>query len=117
MYQTKRQVNVSAPNPLVIQDMTHMCKFAYEFYAEKVAALQKLVPAPASAPAPAPAPLPTEEALGETTKPAGKVSQHPGADDKDSEEEEEKGVEDEKTRETKKEEEDVKEIVNEVADA
>ena len=70
-----------------------MCKFVYEFYAQKVSALQKLVPT---------APLPSSEPLKGTTVPEGKVSQHPGADDKDSDGEEEK-VE-------------IKEIVNEVAE-
>merc|ERR1712117_391265 len=31
VYMTKRQANVSAPNPLVISDMTQMAKFVYDF--------------------------------------------------------------------------------------
>ncbi len=90
VHQTSRQVNVSAPNPLIIQDMAHMCKFVYEFYAEKVAALQKIMP-------------PAQEPIKDTTKPEGKVSQHPGA-----------GSDDEEEEKVEKKDVEMKEIVNEV---
>ena len=70
--------------------MTEMCKFVYDFYAGKVAALQKIVP--------------PQKAAGQIkkTKPEGRTSQHP-ADDRDSDDEAEGKVAPEMT-----------EIVNEV---
>ena len=95
VYKTNRQANVAAPNPLIIDDMTHMCKFVYDFYANKVATLQKLVPTP----------KPSDPGSNLTiTKPDGKTSQHPG-DDRDSDDE----AEGKKSAV-------LKEIVNEVAD-
>ena len=98
MYKTNRQANVAAPNPLIINDMTQMCKFVYDFYASKVAALQKIaVPAQAAA----------NNEPGSNikiTKPDGKTSQHPGEDrDSDDEAEGKANVV-------------LKEIVNEVAE-
>ena len=74
VYGTKRQANVTAPNPMIVNDMTEMCKFVYDFYAGKVAALQKIVP--------------PQNPAGEIKKtmPEGKTSQHP-ADDRDSDDE------------------------------
>lgn len=94
MYKTNRQANVSAPNPMIMNDMTQMCKFVYDFYAGKVSALQKLVPTPA----------PTDPGADiKITKPDGKTSQHPGEDrDSDDEAEGKKNVV-------------LKDIVNEVA--
>ncbi|XP_040564351.1 RNA helicase aquarius [Lepeophtheirus salmonis] len=42
VYQTKRQANVNAPNPLIINDMTQMCKFVYDFYSDKMSSLVDL---------------------------------------------------------------------------
>ncbi|TRY75128.1 hypothetical protein TCAL_00660 [Tigriopus californicus] len=78
VYRTKRQANVTAPNPLVISDMPAMCKFVYDFYAGKVAALQSIQP-----PSLGEQDKPGEIAI---TKPDGKTAQHP-ADDRDSDDE------------------------------
>ena len=42
VHPTSRQANVPAPNPLIIKDMPQMCKFVYDFYAQKVAALSEI---------------------------------------------------------------------------
>ena len=44
-----RKANVTAPNPIIMRDMTQMCKFVYDFYAGKVAAMQQIVPPTKSA--------------------------------------------------------------------
>ena len=37
-------VNVPAPNPLIVNDMRMMLKFVFDFGANKVAAMQQLLP-------------------------------------------------------------------------
>jgi intron-binding protein aquarius len=44
VYKTNRMVNVAAPNPLIMRDMQQMCKFVYDFYANKVSAMQQIIP-------------------------------------------------------------------------
>merc|ERR1719210_1602308 len=79
VHPTSRQANVKAPNPLVVHDMPKMCKFVYDFYAQKVAALTEI-----SRPAKS---IPTlEDAKVGEVKSEHKPSQHPG-DDRDSDDE------------------------------
>ncbi len=92
VHPTTRQANVSAPNPVIMRSMPDMCKFVYDFYAKKVAALAQMAK---------PIPKPDEAVVSEV-KADHKPSQHPG-DDRDSDDEMEKP---EKTFEP---------IVNEVA--
>ena len=71
VHPTSRQANVKAPNPLVVHDMPKMCKFVYDFYAQKVAALTEI-----SRPAKS---IPTlEDAKVGEVKSEHKPSQHPG---------------------------------------
>lgn len=79
VHPTSRQANVQAPNPLIIADMPQMCKFVYDFYAQKVAALAEI-----SRPKEAIASL-EEKKVGQT-KAGHKTGQHP-ADDRDSDDE------------------------------
>lgn len=79
VFPTSRQANVSAPNPLVIRDMGQMCKFVYDFYAQKVAAMAEIAK-PAK-----PIPKLDDAKVGEV-KSEHKTSQHPG-DDRDSDDE------------------------------
>lgn len=76
VHPTKRQANVAAPNPVIIKDMPQMCKFVYDFYAQKVAALSEISK-----------PLKQLEAgKVEASQPQSKTGQHP-ADDRDSDDE------------------------------
>merc|ERR1711997_1107725 len=75
VFPTSRQANVSAPNPLLIRDMGQMCKFVYDFYAQKVAAMAEIAK-PAK-----PIPKLDDAKVGEV-KSEHKTSQHPG-DDRD----------------------------------
>merc|ERR1712038_96947 len=45
VYPSTRKANVVAPNPIIVRDTTQMCKFVYDFYANKVAAMQQIMPA------------------------------------------------------------------------
>jgi len=84
LYQTKRQSNVTAPNPLIVKDMTQMCKFVYDFYANKVAAMAEIAK-PAM-------PLNKPDDPVKTTKPEGKgPGQHPGDDRDDDSDDDETG--------------------------
>merc|ERR1719264_2112239 len=44
VHPSTRKANVAAPNPIIMRDMTQMCKFVYDFYAGKVAAMQQIIP-------------------------------------------------------------------------
>ena len=81
VHPTSRQTNVSAPNPLIVQDMSHMCKFVYDFYAPKVAAMSQI----SAQNVPKIVPKLDESKVTEA-KAEGKTGQHP-ADDRDSDEE------------------------------
>lgn len=93
---TSRQANVQAPNPIIMSDMPQMCKFVYDFYAQKVAALAEI-----ARPAQAIASMDEKKVI--ESKAEHKTGQHP-ADDRDSD--------DEMMEEKKKPE--FKAIVNEV---
>ena len=84
VHPTSRQANVSAPNPLIIQDMSQMCKFVYDFYAQKVAAMTQISQTNEKKLAPK-----LEESDVKEAKTDRKTGQHP-ADDRDSDEEMEK---------------------------
>ena len=94
---TKRQANVTAPNPLIVQDMPQMCKFVYDFYANKVASMAEI----AAAAAAKKLPMEPDEKI-KATKPEGRLGQHPG-EDRDSDDD----MEDKKPQE-------FPQIVNEV---
>ena len=94
VHPTSRQANVAAPNPLIVQDMSQMCKFVYDFYAQKVAAMSQI----SAKNVPKIVPKLDESKVTEA-KAERKTGQHP-ADDRDSDEEMEKSQ--------------FKEIVNEV---
>lgn len=79
VFPTTRQANVAAPNPLIVSDMQNMCKFVYDFYAQKVAALSEIARPNKSIPT-------LEEGKVKQSKAEGKTSQHPG-DDRDSDDE------------------------------
>jgi len=106
VYQTNRQANVAAPNPLIVQDMTQMCKFVYDFYANKVAAMAEMSKPVVGLKNP-------DAAVEATSKgPGGKAAgQHPG-DDRDSDDEMEGG--EGGTEQAKKKKEHFPAIVNEV---
>ena len=107
VYTTKRQANVAAPNPLIVQDMPQMCKFVYDFYANKVAAMAEI-----SKPQAQPE-QPEVGTIKTTTKPEGKqTGQHP-SDDRDSDDEIMKD-EKEEAEGKKEEKEEFPAIVNEV---
>ena len=80
---------------MIMNDMPQMCKFVYDFYADKVAAMKAIVK-----------PLDVEPGKIEISKAGHKTSQHPG-DDRDSDDEAE-------GKETKKKEKEEVLIVNEV---
>lgn len=42
VFPTERMANVTAPNPIVMEDTTKMCDFVYAFYARKVAAMKSV---------------------------------------------------------------------------
>ena len=98
VHPTTRQANVQAPNPLIIGDMPQMCKFVYDFYAKKVAALAEI-----SRPAQGISGL-DEKQVEAAKAPRHKTGQHP-ADDRDS---------DDEIMEEKKNVKEFKAIVNEV---
>lgn len=79
VHPTSRQANVQAPNPLIMADMPQMCKFVYEFYASKVAALAEIA-------RPAQAIASMDEKKVTESKAERKTGQHP-ADDRDSDDE------------------------------
>ena len=60
---------------MIMHDMPQMCKFVYDFYANKVAAMAEIAK-----------PLPKPEEGVKATKPEGKPGQHP-SDDRDSDDE------------------------------
>merc|ERR1719312_80989 len=108
VYGTDRLANVAAPNPLIVQDMPQMCKFVYDFYANKVAAMAEI-----SKPQAQPE-QPEVGTIKTTTKPEGKqTGQHP-SDDRDSDDEIMKDEKEEEAEGEKKEKEEFPAIVNEV---
>jgi intron-binding protein aquarius len=82
VHPTTRQANVTAPNPIIMKDMPQICKFVYDFYAQKVAALADISRPTKSIPT-------LEGAKISEAKSEHKTSQHPG-DDRDSDDEMEK---------------------------
>ena len=82
VHPTSRPANIAAPNPLIVTDMSQMCKFVYDFYAQKVAALAEISRPAKSIPKP-------EDAKVTEAKTNRRTGQHP-ADDRDSDDEMEK---------------------------
>ena len=79
VYGTTRQVNIAAPQPLIIYDMPQMTKFVYDFYANKVAAMTELSKPPQISK--------LEDHEFKVKELEHKVGQHPGDDRGDSDEE------------------------------
>merc|ERR1712241_569063 len=79
VYGSTRQANVAAPQPLIIYDMPQMTKFVYDFYANKVAAMNEISKPPQINK------LDDHQVQGKESK--HKVGQHPGDDRGDSDDE------------------------------
>ena len=79
VYGSNRQVNVTAPQPLIIYDMPQMTKFVYDFYANKVAAMNEISKPPQISK--------LEDHQIQSSKLKHRVGQHPGDERGDSDEE------------------------------